>query len=66
MTEEEEKALSGTEMKENISPESVLEFQIEKRNVAGILQSSADFPCDPQEDPALQDVCDLEHYWFEF
>jgi hypothetical protein len=56
MTEEEEKALSGTEMKENVSPESVLVSEIEKRNIAGILQPSTDFPFDPQEDPALHGV----------
>jgi hypothetical protein len=56
MTEEEEKNLSGTEMKENLSPESDLVSQIEKRYIAGILQPSTDIPCDPQEDPALKGV----------
>jgi hypothetical protein len=56
MTEEEEKAQIGTEIKENVSPEGVLVSQIEKRKIAGILQPSTDFPCDPKEDPSLQGV----------
>jgi len=56
MTEEEEKAQIGTEMKENVSPEGVLVSQIEKRKTAGILQPSTDFSCDPKEDPSLQGV----------
>jgi hypothetical protein len=56
MTEEEEKMLIGTEMKENISSKGVLESQTEKRKIAGILQPSADFPFDPKEDPSLQGV----------
>jgi hypothetical protein len=56
MSQEEENALKGTEMKENISPEGVLPSKAEKRKMAGILQPSADFSCDPQDDPALQEV----------
>jgi hypothetical protein len=56
MTEEEEAAQIGTEMKENVAPEAVLVPKIEKRQIAGILQPSVDFPYDPKEDPQLQDV----------
>jgi hypothetical protein len=56
MTEEEEKAQNGTEMKENVAPEAVLVSQIEKRQIAGILQPSTDISYDPKEDSPLQDV----------
>jgi hypothetical protein len=56
MTEEEEKAQIGTEMKENVAPQAVLVSQIEKRQIAGILQPSTDIPYDPKEDPLLQNV----------
>jgi hypothetical protein len=56
MTEEEEKAQIGTEMKENVPPEDVLVSQIERRKIGGILQPFTDFPCDPREDPSLQGV----------
>jgi hypothetical protein len=56
MTEDEERALKGTEAKENILPEGVLPSQAEERNMAGILQPSRYFPCNPQDDPALQAV----------
>jgi hypothetical protein len=56
MTEEQENALKGTEVKENISPEGILPSEPEKRKLAGILQPSTDFPCDLQDDPALQQV----------
>jgi hypothetical protein len=55
MTEEEEKVQIGTEMKENVAPETVLVSQIEKRHIA-ILEPSTDNSYDPKEDPLLQDV----------
>ncbi|KDR13274.1 Mitotic checkpoint serine/threonine-protein kinase BUB1 [Zootermopsis nevadensis] len=54
MTEEEENALKGTEMKENIAPEDFFAPKAEKRKMAGFLQPSTDLPCDPLDDPALQ------------
>jgi hypothetical protein len=56
MTEEEENALKGTEIKENISPEGILPSKAEKRKMAGYLQPSTDFPYDPLDDPALREV----------
>lgn len=56
MSEEEEKALEGTEEKENVLPEGVLPPKCEKRKIEGILQPSAAFPCSPEDDPAVEEV----------
>lgn len=56
MTEEEQNALKGTEMKENIAPEDFFAPKAEKRKMAGFLQPSTDLPCNPLDDPALQGV----------
>jgi hypothetical protein len=53
---EEEKALEGTVDKENCLPEGVLPPKCEKRKIEGILQPSTAFPCNPEDDPALQEV----------
>jgi hypothetical protein len=56
MSEEEEKALEGKEDKENFLPEDVLPPKCEKRKIEGILQPSEAFPCNPEDDPALEEV----------
>jgi hypothetical protein len=56
MSEQEKKAMEGTEDKENILPEGVLPPKCEKRKTEGILQPSAAFPCSDEDDPALQEV----------
>jgi hypothetical protein len=56
MSEEEEKALEGTEDKENVLPVGLLPPKCEKRKTEGILQPSAAFPCSPEDDPALEGV----------
>jgi hypothetical protein len=61
MSEEEEKAMEGTEDKENALPEGALPLKCEKRKTEGILQPSAAFPCSAEDDPALQEVSDLEN-----
>ncbi|PNF15654.1 hypothetical protein B7P43_G15592 [Cryptotermes secundus] len=55
MSEEEEKALEGTEDKENVLPEGVLPLRCEKRKIEGILQPSGAFPCSPEDDPAAEE-----------
>lgn len=61
MSEEEEKALEGTEDKENALPAGVLPPKCEKRKIEGILQPSAAFPCSSEDDPEVEEVRDLEH-----
>jgi hypothetical protein len=61
MSDEEEKSMQGTEDKENALPGGALRSKCEKRKTEGILQPSAAFPCSTEDDPALQEVLDLEH-----
>ena len=66
MTKEEEKALTGTEDKENGPPYEHIQPSKQKRLMLGILRPNPNFPYDPMDDPTVEKVTyiTLTHLFF--